>query len=49
MRKHWYWFLLVMVAVLLVACSEKDTKEEAADAETSDGETKAVTAEGGNN
>ncbi len=47
MRKHWYWFLLVMVAVLLVACSEKDTKEEAADAETSDGETKAVTAEGG--
>lgn len=38
MRKHWYWFLLVMVAVLLVACSEKDT---------SDGETKAVTAEGG--
>ncbi|MCK1989950.1 substrate-binding domain-containing protein [Lysinibacillus fusiformis] len=47
MRKHWFWFLLVMVAVLLVACSEKDTKEEAADAETSDGETKAVTAEGG--
>lgn len=47
MRKHWYWFLLVMVAVLLVACSEKDTKEEAADADTSDGETKAVTAEGG--
>ncbi len=36
-----------MVAVLLVACSEKDTKEEAADADTSDGETKAVTAEGG--
>ncbi|KEK09279.1 ABC transporter permease [Lysinibacillus sphaericus] len=47
MRKHWFWFLLVMVAVLLVACSEKDTKEDAADAETSDGETKAVTAEGG--
>lgn len=47
MRKHWFWFLLVMVAVLLVACSEKDTKEEAADADTSDGETKAVTAEGG--
>ncbi len=47
MRKHWYWLLLVMVAVLLVACSEKDTKEEVADAETSDGETKAVTAEGG--
>ncbi|MDC6266959.1 substrate-binding domain-containing protein [Lysinibacillus fusiformis] len=47
MRKHWYWFLIVMVAVLLVACSEKDTKEEAADADTSDGETKAVTAEGG--
>ncbi|MFJ7922033.1 substrate-binding domain-containing protein [Lysinibacillus fusiformis] len=47
MRKHWYWFLLVMVAVLLVACSEKETKEEAADADTSDGETKAVTAEGG--
>ncbi|UXJ66935.1 substrate-binding domain-containing protein [Lysinibacillus fusiformis] len=47
MRKHWFWFLLVMAAVLLVACSEKDTKEEAADAETSDGETKAVTAEGG--
>ncbi|MFF6014583.1 substrate-binding domain-containing protein [Lysinibacillus fusiformis] len=47
MRKHWFWFLLVMVAVLLVACSEKDMKEEAADAETSDGETKAVTAEGG--
>lgn len=47
MRKHWYWFLLVMVAVLLVACGEKDTKEEAADADTSDGETKAVTAEGG--
>ncbi len=36
-----------MVAVLLVACGEKDTKEEAADADTSDGETKAVTAEGG--
>jgi len=35
-----------MVAVLLVACSEKDTKEEAADADTTDGETKAVTAEG---
>ena len=47
MRKHWYWFLLVMVAVLLVACGEKDTKEEVADADTSDGETKAVTAEGG--
>lgn len=47
MSKHWYWFLLVMVAVLLVACSEKDTKEEATDADTSDGETKAVTAEGG--
>ncbi|GAA3347559.1 substrate-binding domain-containing protein [Lysinibacillus fusiformis] len=47
MRKHWFWFLLVMVAVLLVACSEKDTKEEAADADSSDGETKAVTAEGG--
>ncbi|WP_336634508.1 substrate-binding domain-containing protein [Lysinibacillus fusiformis] len=47
MRKQWYWFLLVMVAVLLVACSEKDTKEEAADADSSDGETKAVTAEGG--
>ncbi|MFJ7698862.1 substrate-binding domain-containing protein [Lysinibacillus fusiformis] len=47
MRKHWYWFLLVMVAVLLVACGEKDTKEDAADADTSDGETKAVTAEGG--
>ncbi|WP_324728172.1 substrate-binding domain-containing protein [Lysinibacillus fusiformis] len=47
MRKHWFWFLLVMVAVLLVACSEKDTKEDAADAETSDDETKAVTAEGG--
>ncbi|WP_342529440.1 substrate-binding domain-containing protein [Lysinibacillus sp. FSL M8-0216] len=46
MRKHWFWFLLVMVAVLLVACSEKDTKEEAADADTTDGETKAVTAEG---
>ncbi|WP_291759887.1 substrate-binding domain-containing protein [Lysinibacillus sp. UBA5990] len=47
MRKHWYWFLLVMVAVLLVACGEKDTKEEVADADTSDGETKAVTAEAG--
>lgn len=47
MRKHWYWFLLVMVAVLLVACGEKDTKEEVADADTSDGEKKAVTAEGG--
>ncbi|MCR8854016.1 substrate-binding domain-containing protein [Lysinibacillus fusiformis] len=47
MRKHWYWFLLVMVAVLLVACGEKDTKEEVADVDTSDGETKAVTAEGG--
>ncbi|MFA1737969.1 substrate-binding domain-containing protein [Lysinibacillus fusiformis] len=47
MRKHWYWFLLVMVVVLLVACGEKDTKEEVADADTSDGETKAVTAEGG--
>ncbi|EAZ84937.1 branched-chain amino acid ABC transporter, branched chain amino acid-binding protein, putative [Bacillus sp. B14905] len=29
-----------------MACSEKDTKEEAADADTTDGETKAVTAEG---
>ncbi|ODV56545.1 substrate-binding domain-containing protein [Lysinibacillus fusiformis] len=47
MRKHWYWFLLVMVAVLLVACGEKNTKEEVADADTSDGETKAVTAEAG--
>ncbi len=47
MRKHWYWFLLVMVAVLLVACGEKDTKEEVADEDTSDGETKAVTAEAG--
>ncbi|MBD8521387.1 substrate-binding domain-containing protein [Lysinibacillus fusiformis] len=47
MRKHWYWFLLVMVAVLLMACGEKDTKEEVADADTSDGEKKAVTAEGG--
>lgn len=46
MRKHWFWFLLVIVAVLLVACSEKDTKEVAADADTTDGETKAVTAEG---
>lgn len=46
MRKQWYWFLLVMLAVVLVACNG-DTKEGAAEADSSDGETKAVTAEGG--
>ncbi|MBX8946357.1 MULTISPECIES: substrate-binding domain-containing protein [Lysinibacillus] len=46
MRKQWYWFLLVMLAVLLVACNGK-TKDGATEADSSDGETKAVTAEGG--
>ncbi|RDV32136.1 MULTISPECIES: substrate-binding domain-containing protein [Lysinibacillus] len=46
MRKQWYWFLLVMLAVVLVACNG-DTKEGATEADSSDGETKAVTAEGG--
>lgn len=46
MRKQWYWFLLVMLAVVLVACNG-DTKEGATEANSSDGETKAVTAEGG--
>lgn len=46
MRKQWYWFLFVMLAVVLVACNG-DTKEGAAEADSSDGETKAVTAEGG--
>lgn len=46
MRKQWYWFLLVMLAVLLVACNG-DTKDGATEADSSDGETKAVTAEGG--
>ncbi|MED4551177.1 substrate-binding domain-containing protein [Lysinibacillus capsici] len=46
MRKQWYWFFLVMLAVVLVACNG-DTKEGATEADSSDGETKAVTAEGG--
>ena len=46
MRKQWYWFLLVMLAVVLVACNG-DKKEGATEADSSDGETKAVTAEGG--
>lgn len=46
MRKQWYWFLLVTLAVVLVACNG-DTKEGATEADSSDGETKAVTAEGG--
>lgn len=46
MRKQWYWFLLVMLAVVLVACNG-ETKEGATEADSSDGETKAVTAEGG--
>ncbi|MED3873330.1 substrate-binding domain-containing protein [Lysinibacillus capsici] len=46
MRKQWYWFLLVMLAVVLVACNG-DTKVGATEADSSDGETKAVTAEGG--
>lgn len=48
MKRHWYWFLFVIVAVLLVACNgEEEPKDEGAGADTSDGETKAVTAEGG--
>jgi len=46
MRKQWYWFLLVMLAVVLVACNG-ETKDGATEADSSDGETKAVTAEGG--
>ncbi|WP_431810528.1 substrate-binding domain-containing protein [Lysinibacillus capsici] len=46
MRKQGYWFLLVMLAVVLVACNG-DTKDGATEADSSDGETKAVTAEGG--
>ncbi|WP_421927046.1 substrate-binding domain-containing protein [Lysinibacillus capsici] len=46
MRKQWYWFLLVMLAAVLVACNG-DTKDGATEADSSDGETKAVTAEGG--
>ncbi|MFM9533710.1 substrate-binding domain-containing protein [Lysinibacillus sp. IITD104] len=46
MRKQWYWLLLVMLAVVLVACNG-ETKEGATEADSSDGETKAVTAEGG--
>lgn len=46
MRKQWYWFFLVMLAVVLVACNG-DTKEGATEADSSEGETKAVTAEGG--
>lgn len=46
MRKQWYWFFLVMLAVVLVACNG-DTKDGATEADSSDGETKAVTAEGG--
>lgn len=45
MRKQWYWFLLVMLAVVLVACNG-DTKDGATEADSSDGETKAVNAEG---
>ncbi|KPN97257.1 substrate-binding domain-containing protein [Lysinibacillus sp. ZYM-1] len=47
MKKHLYWFLLVMVAMLLVACNEKDTTQDATDVDDSSDETKAVTAEGG--
>ncbi|MGY4795992.1 substrate-binding domain-containing protein [Lysinibacillus fusiformis] len=47
MRKQWYWFLFVMLAVVLVACNGEDSKDDATDADSSDGETKAVTAEGG--
>lgn len=47
MRKQWYWFLFVMLAVVLVACNGEDTKDDATDADSSGGETKAVTAEGG--
>lgn len=46
MRKQWYWLLLVMMAVVLVACNG-ETKDGATEADSSDGETKAVTAEGG--
>ncbi|WNN74289.1 substrate-binding domain-containing protein [Lysinibacillus capsici] len=46
MRKQWYWFFLVTLAVVLVACNG-DTKDGATEADSSDGETKAVTAEGG--
>lgn len=46
MRKQWYWFLLVMLAVVLVACNG-ETKDGATEVDSSDGETKAVTAEGG--
>ena len=46
MRKQWYWLLLVMLAVVLVACNG-ETKDGATEADSSDGETKAVTAEGG--
>ena len=47
MRKQWYWFLFVMLAVVLAACNGEDTKDDATDADSSGGETKAVTAEGG--
>ncbi|WDV04984.1 MULTISPECIES: substrate-binding domain-containing protein [Lysinibacillus] len=47
MKRHWHWFLFVIVAVLLVACNGEEAKDEGAGADTSDGETKAVTAEGG--
>jgi len=36
-----------MLAVVLVACNGEDTKDDATDADSSGGETKAVTAEGG--
>ncbi|WP_155591314.1 substrate-binding domain-containing protein [Lysinibacillus cavernae] len=47
MKRHLYWFLLLLLAVLLVACNGEDEKDGATDAGDSDGETKAVTAEGG--
>jgi len=47
MKKHLYWSLLVMVAVLLMACNEKDTTQGATAVDDSSDETKAVTAEGG--
>jgi branched-chain amino acid transport system substrate-binding protein len=47
MRKQWYWFLFVMLAVVLVACNGEDTEDDATDADSSGGETKAVTAKGG--
>lgn len=47
MKRQWYWFFLMMLAVLLGACNGEDTEKDESGADTSDGETKAVTAEGG--